>query len=241
MFKLTFFTLLVVGVLLAACTIPVPIINTISGSGNSVTKTYDFTDFDRLVIANAFEADVTAGDGYAVEVTVDDNLVEYLRVEQKDDTVTIALEPNLSINSITQRASITLPRLVSLDASGASRVRVSDFKTTDDVRVFVSGASSVSGDMETGDLDTVVSGASTLSLEGSAKNLTANASGASTADLRDFAVADASVEASGASRANVNVSGRLDASASGASSVRYTGDPTLGRIEESGASSVSAQ
>lgn len=241
MSKHSILVLLVLVALLAACTIPVPVINTLRGSGDTVTETYDFSDFDKVIISHAFEAEITAADSYMVEVTVDDNLVEHLRVEQEGDTVTIGFAPNLVVTNTTQEVRITLPRLVDLEASGASRVDVSGFKTSDDVRVNVSGASTARGDMETGDLNADVSGASTLSLEGSGKNLRVNASGASTADLNDFAVNDASVEASGASRANVNVSGTLNANASGASSIRYSGDPTLGNIDESGASSVKSQ
>ncbi len=241
MSKHSILVLLVLGALLAACTVPIPMINNLRGSGNTVTETYDFSDFDKVVISHAFEADITAADSYRVEVTVDDNLVEHLRVEQEGDTVTIGFAPNLVVTNTTQEVRITLPRLVDLEASGASRVDVSGFKTSDDVRVNVSGASTARGDMETGDLNADVSGASTLALEGSGKNLRVNASGASTADLDNFAVNDASVEASGASRANVNVSGTLDANASGASSIRYSGDPKLGNIDESGASSVKSQ
>ena len=241
MSKQTFLVLLVVGALLAACTIPVPIVNNLVGSGRTTTQTYDFSDFDGLVIANAFEAEIVMSDSYSVEVTVDDNLLEHLRVEQKGKTVTIALEPNLAFSNTRQQARITLPRLVSLDASGASRVDVSGFKTPDDVRVTVSGASTARGDMETGDLTADVSGASTLSLTGSGGDLNVEATGASTADLSDFTVTNATVEASGASRVLVNASGTLNANASGASSVRYAGDPTLGRIDESGASSITAQ
>ncbi len=237
----TLLILLIVAAFLAACTVPVPIVNNIRGSGNVITKNYDFSDFDQVVIANAFRAEVTAGDGYMVEVTVDDNLVEHLRVEQKGDTVTISLEPNLSLNNTTLRARITLPKLTGLDASGASRVDVSGFDSTNDVWVTVSGASTARGDMNTGDLNANVSGASTLSLAGSGHGLKVDASGASNADLSDFSVTNAMVEVSGASRAQVNVSGKLDATASGASSVRYSGDPTLGRIDESGASTISAQ
>lgn len=237
----TLLILLIAGVLLAACTIPAPTFNTLRGSGNTVTQTYDFSNFDGVVISHAFKAEIMAGDGYSVEVTVDDNLVEHLRVEQKGDTVTIALEPNFGVINTTLRARVTLPRLVALDASGASRVDVSGFKTSDDVRITVSGASTTKGDMETGGLKVDVSGASTLSLQGSGRRLDVNASGASTADLRDFAVGDATVDVSGASRASVNASGKLDARASGASSVRYTGNPRLGRIDETGASTISGQ
>lgn len=237
----TLLVLLIVGALLAACTIPIPVPDfvTVRGSGNSITKTYDFSDFDSVVIANAFQAEITASDNYAVEVTVDDNVVEHLRVEQRGRTVTVSLAPNLSLNNTILRARVTLPRLVNLDASGATRVGVSGFKTTDAVRVKVSGASTIKGDMATGDLSAEVSGASTLNVSGSGKHLNVNASGASTADLSDFAVTDATIEASGASRVQINASGKLDARASGASSVRYEGNPTLGHIDESGASSIS--
>ena len=57
--------------------------------------------------------------------------------------------------------------------------------------------------------------------------------------VEDFVVEDADVEVSGASRATVYVTGRLDVDASGASRVDYLGDPILGRIDTSGASSVS--
>lgn len=241
MSKRMLFVFLIVGALLAACTIPVPVVNTLVGSGRTTTQTYDFSDFDSLIIANAFEAAVVMSDSYSVEVTVDDNVVEHLRVEQKGRTVTVSLDDNFFVRNTTQRATITLPKLVSLEASGASRVDVSGFKTSDDVRVTVSGASTTRGDMETGDLTADVSGASTLSLTGSGGDLNVEATGASTADLSDFTVANATVEASGASRALVNASGTLNANASGASSVRYAGDPTLGRIDESGASSITAQ
>jgi ribosomal protein L31 len=51
-------------------------------------------------------------------------------------------------------------------------------------------------------------------------------------------VQDAHAEISGASNATVNASGTLSAEVSGASHLYYTGSPTLGDIETSGASSV---
>ena len=75
-------------------------------------------------------------------------------------------------------------------------------------------------------------------MNGSGQNLTVEASGASTVDLGEFSVEDADAEASGASTVTVNPSGTLDARASGASHVYYLGNPTMGEIETSGASSI---
>ena len=101
-----------------------------------------------------------------------------------------------------------------------------------------SGASQLLGDIEAGDVRFDVSGASEVNVSGSAQTVTIDASGGSSVTLADFPTTDATVGASGNSRVTVNVSGRLDADASGASHVHYLGDPTLGAIDTSGASSV---
>lgn len=240
MFKQTLPLLIVAAVLLAGCS-GLPYLTTIAGSGQLVTQKFDFTGFDSLQISSAFQVEVVASDRYTVEVTVDDNLVDSLQVEQRGKTVAIGLEPTTGIRNPTLRARVTMPSLVDLRASGSARVELTGFKSSENVTINVSGASTVQGDLELGDLDAEVAGASKLVLTGSGDSLRADASGASTADLSDFAVGDANVEASGASHINVNASGTLDAKASGASGIRYTGDPTLGRIDESGAGTVSGQ
>jgi hypothetical protein len=49
------------------------------------------------------------------------------------------------------------------------------------------------------------------------------------------------VGASGASTVTVNLSGRLDADASGSSDIYYLGNPELGSIDTSGTSSVQSK
>ena len=169
---------------------------------------------------------------------MDDNLVDHLQVEQHGDTVKIGLKPLTSVSNSQLRARITLPTLAGLDVSGASRAGVKGFRSDKTMQIKVSGASEIRGDMETGDLAADVSGGSTLQLNGRGGAVRATASGASTIDLREFAAGDADVDASGASRIELSTSGTLNARASGASTVHYTGDPTLGRIDESGASTV---
>ena len=54
-----------------------------------------------------------------------------------------------------------------------------------------------------------------------------------------FPVHNADVKLSGASQATVNLDGRLDADLSGASHLEYIGEPTMGVMTTSGASTVS--
>ena len=191
-------------------------------------------------ISHAFKAEVTQGDAYAVQVTVDDNLEQYLEVSKQGDTLTVGLKPgsHLSLNRTTMRAKITMPKLRGIDASGATQVTLAGFESDNSLDVQVFGASTLRGDIQSGGSTFDVSGASTVRLNGRGGDSNIDVSGASTADLEDFALEDAKVVVSGAATAIVNVSGRLDAEASGASKVEYLGEPTLGTIDESGASRV---
>ena len=75
-----------------------------------------------------------------------------------------------------------------------------------------------------------------VNVNGSGDELTLKASAGSHADLSDFKVENAVVTASSGSHVTVNVSGKLDASASSGSHIFYLGDPY---IRASGVSSGS--
>ena len=224
--------------LLAGCTLPTR--KTVSGSGKTVTLDFDFKDFTQVRVGSAFTLDITQGDDYSIRVEVDDNLEQYLDVKRSGDTLQIGLKPRLSIvfGNTTLRARVTLPQLTGLEASGASRCDIVGFSSDQRLTLEASGASTVRGAIASGAAKIEASGASTIDLDGSGTDLNAVASGASTLRLEDFAVSDARADASGASRITVNVTGTLDATASGASSVRYVGDPAKVRENSSGASSI---
>jgi hypothetical protein len=209
------------------------------GSGNIVTEEMDFADFTAVEAANAFVVDITRSDSFNVTLRVDDNILDLLDVSKAGDTLRIRLKPRASLTNATLEASVTMPELDSLKLSGASKVRLSGFVSTDRIDVEASGASTLDGDLEAGSVDLEVSGASRVALEGSAGELSISGSGASTLDLGDFVIDKAEVDLSGASEATVNVGERIDpVDVSGASRLRYVGDPALGDVTTSGGGTV---
>jgi RNA polymerase sigma factor (sigma-70 family) len=124
---------------------------------------------------------------------------------------------------------------VKLEAGGASKVKL---KTSGDVNASISGASNVEGSIESKTVKLDASGASNVKLIGSAKQATLSATGASLLPLGDFALETAKVKLTGASNATLNVKSKLDYSLSGASRLRYQGNPTIGEARSSGASSL---
>jgi hypothetical protein len=215
----------------------------ISGSGRTTTRDFDLSGFTRVNISSAFQTEINRGDGYAVSVTVDDNVVEHLDVRVDGDTLRIGLKPRvgLGFGNVTLRATVTMPDLEGLNLSGASRANVAAFSSTKRVDVGVSGASRVNANLTSGEMRVEASGASTVEISGATGPLEAEASGASSVRLGNLTAQDAQVKASGASNITVNVSGRLTGDASGASNVRYTGNPTSVMVDTSGASNVTKQ
>jgi FKBP-type peptidyl-prolyl cis-trans isomerase 2 len=128
-----------------ACTISVPSFSSTSGSGNVITITKDFTDFDQIEIGSAFDATVQQGDTFAIVIRIDDNLEKDLLVNQVGQTLELSLDPDrvFGIGSATLEAEITMPTLAGVEASGASHVTLAGFDSSQTLRVVASGASTV--------------------------------------------------------------------------------------------------
>lgn len=238
-----------------------PMDGRVRGSGQLDTRAMTVTAFTRVKVGWAFTVTVEQADAYSVDVTADDNLYDYIVVEQSRDTVTIGLEPGYSYNhaTMTLRAVVTLPHLEALVLSGAASGTLRGFHASERLVLDVSGASSLAlTDMSTGPIEIdvsgastltdsvtasgtaryIVSGASTLDLSGSAQDEVLDVSGASTLTLGAYPLLNADVTLSGASHATINLTGRLNADVSGASHLTYHGNPTLGDIVTSGGSTI---
>ena len=252
--------LLVLALVAAGCDMPsTGGLGQVTGSGTPVTRTYDFTDFTRVTADSGFTVTVTRGEEYAVSVTVDDNLVkEHLMVELDGDTLHIGLAPLWAYRDLTLEATVTMPGLTGLEASGASTVNASGFASGDplaltasgagtvalagvgagEVGLDISGGSRVAGELEARELAGEISGAGAVELQGSAGRLQLDASGGSRFELVRLPVVDADLQLSGGSRGAVTATGTLNADASGGSRLEYSGSPRLGSVDSSGGSVV---
>jgi putative autotransporter adhesin-like protein len=122
------------------------------------------------------------------------------------------------------------------DVNGASTGKI-NIKATS-LKLSASGASTFKGDVSADKMDYDINGASTTDVDGTTNDLIISASGASNFRGGDLQAVSCKIEATGASSANINVSKTIDATASGASSIHYSGDATLSKVDVSGSSTV---
>jgi hypothetical protein len=199
---------------------------------------YSILDFDRLDMGDALSVTVTQGTEYSIKASGDSRNIEDLVVKRSGSTLEIYYRNRWRPirRQHTTYVTITMPGLVSADFSGAVTSEVTGFETND-FHLGLSGASTCTLNFTGDNADFDLSGASSLTVEGSAANMNASLSGASTLSALEFPVKTAKLDLTGASRARVNASEKLKASASGASDIVYRGTPVLD-ISTSGESHV---
>lgn len=211
------------------------------GSGELVTEEKDFTDFTIVEVGSGFEVEISQSDSYSINITADDNMLDYIEVSSPGNKLTIGLKWSYGYQNVNLSAKITMPDLHGLEFSGGTHGIIEGFSASHEFVLELSGGSSLIGNFTTsGDAQFTLSGGSRLTeLDGAANNLLISASGGSQLELSNFPVHNASVNLSGGSHANINLDERLDADLSGGSHILYVGDPTMGIINMSGSSTVS--
>ena len=232
----------------------------ITGSGKMVSNSYAFENFTKIEAGNTFDVEIEQSEYFSVEVFCDDNIVEYLEVEKKGNTVFLGLENFQAYNNLDLKAIIKMPTVKKISGSGASDITIIDgFSLNHDLAVDLSGASSLTGDFKANNLEINISGASdmfgnltiddlnldlsgssSVTLEGTAHDLDASISGSSDAHLYDLTIKNANINLSGASDAFISAYGEISVDASGSSSLFYKDNDTVDieTVDLSGSSSL---
>ncbi len=208
------------------------------GSGTVTSAPIEVTPFRAIEASHHFTVRVAIGSPESATLRVDDNLLDVVDVGVHDGTLRVGLRFGTDVTHATLEVDVTVPALERVAASGASQVRIDGRNEVERADLVLSGSSELTADLEVGRGHLELSGTSTASISGSAGTLEVAVSGASHLYADELSVGDLTIDASGASTADVAVSGRLSAGASGASMVRYAGAPTVERSTTSGASSV---
>lgn len=209
-------------------------------SSTVTQETRNISGFNGVDVASALNVYLTYSENEEqVLVEANSNLHEYIETDVIDGKLRVRLKNNTRIKSNpTLNIHITSANIGSMDLSGASTVQLENEFLAENLHMDISGASSLKGNV---DLDRCVielSGASEVDLFGKINDAEVDMSGASGLEGYDLFIETLNIDMSGASGACLTVSNTLNVDASGASSLRYKGDATLGRMETSGASSV---
>lgn len=189
----------------------------VKGNGNYISENRNIEDFSEIDISGAFNLFVEVGEEPSLKINTDENLHELIRTDVRNGRLIIDQKRNLrSKEPIDIR--VTTKDLRKIDGAGACDIIVNNVNNLD--------------------FELNLSGATELRISGSTDNFNVELSGASKLFASNFLANFVRVEASGASKAEVNSDKSLLVNASGASKVNYFGNPSEIDYNLSGASSI---
>lgn len=227
--------------ILSLCGMQVFAQQNIINDNNAVQR--DVPSFSGIKVSGGIDVYLSQSDSYALAVSAaEQEYTNNISTEVKNGILVISFRDNnfwRKNGDKKLRAYISFKNIESLEASGASNFYINNSLNLDNLLIKLSGASDIFGLVTITNLNLDLSGASTVKLKGSAQNIRLNSSGASDVKSYDLKVDNCVAKISGASDIRITVNNSLSASASGASSLFYHGNPEKKDVSSSGASSIS--
>lgn len=202
-----------------------------------VKQERDVSGFTKIKVGSSIHLSVTMGESESLVVEAEKDVLSKLKSEIKNGELHLFMEGSEK-NSKEIKALVTLKSITGLSATGASEVNFTSKVICDKMEIDANGASHIAIELTAKEINLGSHGASSIKINGSTILLTATVDGASSLKAMDLKAESVEIKASGAASASVNASIKLTGAASGASTIRYSGDPKDKNVTVSGSSTI---
>lgn len=208
----------------------------VSGNGNVTKRSISVEDFDELVVNGAFEIFVRQGNEYRLEIEMDENLFEYLDIDNDEEELDISMDRRIRKSKATN-IYVTVRELDEIKINGANELETRGGLRGEALYVEANGASEMRIEYEGSLLRIEGNGGSELWFRGQVDDLEIDVNGAAEIEAFDMRALRADVNVSGAAEVKIWAEDKLNIEASGASKVEYRGNPDVHQ-DTSGPSSI---
>lgn len=198
-------------------------------------QTREVSTFNKIDATGASNIIYRQSDTLRVSVEGEANELEKIETKVSENTLFIRTKGVIK-SSI--KVKISGNNLNSVSLSGASSFKTSGSIKADSLYFETSGASNVNIDVTTRIINAIASGASEVTLSGTTQNLKADVSGASSLKSYKMNAENADVTASGASSAKIFATNKMRVNATGASTIKFKGNPKEVSAEGSSSSQI---
>ena len=204
----------------------------IKGNGKVVTIERSTADYDEVAVSGWFDVYLVNGNEGNISIKGEENLLEYLVTEVKDDKLMIKPKKGYYLSPSSWKSGgieVTVPveniREVSLSGSGdimgKTQLKADIFKTS------MSGSGDITLDIEANDVEVSMSGSGDINLKGKTEDLDVSISGSGDVKAYELDAENVDATVSGSADIKVRVSQYLKARVSGSGDIYYKGDPKV--------------
>lgn len=201
------------------------------GSSTVVTKTLSLDAFEYIDMKIAGQVNIIQGATQNVEVTGPSNVVDKISTTVLSRGWDIKfVDGCYDYDNLT--ITITLPKIVFANASGAGNITIQDFINQDDLGLRVDGSGNINLNKFGGatTLELMINGSGNINANANFPNIntvSASISGSGNIDVYSILATIGDVSITGSGNCQIYASGSLSATISGSGSISYKGMPTI--------------
>ncbi len=205
------------------------------GNGNVVSENRNVgQDFTAVKATEGLDVFVTQDDKTSIRVEADENVIDLIVTEVKNDVLVIHTEKN--IGRATKNIYVSLPNITALKSSSGADLYTNGVVTSDKITLEATSGSDIEAKIEANYVVAETSSGADIKLSGKANFLEADASSGSDIKARNLEVKECNADASSGADISVNVTDKLTADASSGADIKYTGNPVVNTNKSSSGS-----
>ena len=211
----------------------------IKGNRNVVSEDRTISDnFDEIKVQQGIQLFITQDNTTEIKVEADENIIDLLITEVKDNELKIYFEKNVN-RAKARNVFLSTATIKKIKASSGASVKSENTFQVASLDLDASSGSSIKFYVSADDVTTETSSGANIKVYGKSKSFSGKASSGSSIDADELEAIDAYAKASSGANINVNVTGKLTAKASSGVDIDYEGSPTDINKDTSSGGSVS--
>ena len=211
----------------------------VTGSGNVTTKTHEVEPFSKLKIATVCKVEIIQSENEAVIVEADENLHEYIEIENRGNQLVVKTRDNVNFKSFKKLIiRIHVKAINDLNIASVGNMICTNELVADELNVKVSSVGNTELKLKVGSTDCKFSTVGRLKIEGSADNAVVKNSSVGGVDMEEFQVKVLHINNSSVGGIQVYASEEIYVTHSGVGGLTYAGNPQVKEIKDSGIGKV---
>jgi len=213
----------------------------IKGKGPVVNKTITTTAYDGIAVSGSFFVTLVDGTEGTITINAEENLVNYIIVEVKENTLYIRPEKNYGLSaSKGKKIQINVPinTISSVSLAGSGDVISNFMMNASSFKISLAGSGDIKLGIEAQNIDASVSGSGDIELKGTALNFNAAVAGSGDIKAFDLQAENAKASIAGSGDIEIYSTQSIEARVSGSGDIQYKGNPTKVDSKVSGSGTI---
>ena len=201
----------------------------VRGEGPAVKQDRDGGNFTEIHTHGSFNVEITDGAANSVKVEAQQNLQQYIEVENTGGELHIRNKKGYNIQPDGEIiVYVTAPSLKGIYLSGSGNIKsTNQLNGSDKFEIKSSGSGNITIDIETADLKTSIAGSGNITLKGKTSDLDGKIAGSGNIRAKELQSSNTSVQISGSGSAEVVATQKLNTNIAGSGDVKYWGDASV--------------